>query len=231
MPKSTTQVNYRKIYEQHYGPIPKDEKGRSYEIHHIDGNRNNNDISNLIALSVEDHYLVHFKQGDWAACLKMAYKLSLSGEQISELARQASYKRLKEGTHPFQTEYVRMQSRLRVQNGTHNFLDSESQRAKQLKRLNDGTHTWIQPGFASKRELEKVAKGTHPFVGGEESRKINSSRVQNGTHNFLGPAQNQRRIDAGTHNMLVKLVCPHCNKSANGPNYVRWHGDNCRTKN
>ena len=42
-----SETNYRKIYEQHYGPIPKDTDGRSYEIHHIDGNHNNNDINNL----------------------------------------------------------------------------------------------------------------------------------------------------------------------------------------
>jgi hypothetical protein len=33
---------YRKIYEQNFGPIPKDGDGRSYDVHHIDGNRNNN---------------------------------------------------------------------------------------------------------------------------------------------------------------------------------------------
>lgn len=37
----TNNRTYRRIYEQHYGPIPKDEQGRSYEIHHIDGNHNN----------------------------------------------------------------------------------------------------------------------------------------------------------------------------------------------
>jgi hypothetical protein len=33
---------YRKIYEQNYGHIPKDSAGRTYEIHHIDGNHKNN---------------------------------------------------------------------------------------------------------------------------------------------------------------------------------------------
>jgi hypothetical protein len=28
-------VNYRKIYEDKFGPIPKDEMGRSFHIHHI----------------------------------------------------------------------------------------------------------------------------------------------------------------------------------------------------
>lgn len=51
---------YRKIYEQHFGPIPKDELGRSYHIHHKDGNPFNNDPSNLEALSCVDHQHEHF---------------------------------------------------------------------------------------------------------------------------------------------------------------------------
>lgn len=55
---------YRKIWESYYGPIPTDSNGRSYEIHHIDGNRNNNDISNLKCLSIKEHYNVHYQQQD-----------------------------------------------------------------------------------------------------------------------------------------------------------------------
>ena len=52
-------MNYRKLWEQNYGPIPKDETGRTYDIHHIDGNRKNNSLDNLICLSIEDHYKIH----------------------------------------------------------------------------------------------------------------------------------------------------------------------------
>ena len=55
-------MNYRKIWEHTHGTIPKDENGRTYDIHHIDGNRKNNSVDNLICLSVEDHYKVHLKQ-------------------------------------------------------------------------------------------------------------------------------------------------------------------------
>lgn len=55
-------MNYRKIWEQVHGQIPKDEQGRTYDIHHIDGNRKNNSIENLICLSLEDHYKIHLKQ-------------------------------------------------------------------------------------------------------------------------------------------------------------------------
>jgi len=55
-------MNYRKLWEQHYGPIPKDKNGRTFDIHHIDGNRTNNSLDNLICLSIEDHYKIHMDQ-------------------------------------------------------------------------------------------------------------------------------------------------------------------------
>ena len=80
--------NYRKIYESHYGPIPKDDKGRSYEIHHKDGNHENNDISNLVALSIEEHYNIHKEQGDLGACWLMSPRLNLDVEEMSRLGRE-----------------------------------------------------------------------------------------------------------------------------------------------
>ena len=55
-------MNYRKIWESYYGEIPTDSLGRTFDIHHIDGNRSNNDITNLMCLSLEDHYKIHLKQ-------------------------------------------------------------------------------------------------------------------------------------------------------------------------
>ena len=46
---------YRTIYENHFGPIPKDSDGRSYEIHHIDGNNKNDDLKNLRLLCPNCH--------------------------------------------------------------------------------------------------------------------------------------------------------------------------------
>ena len=46
--------NYRKIYEYHFGEIP-----NGYHIHHIDGNALNNDISNLVCISAEEHTKIH----------------------------------------------------------------------------------------------------------------------------------------------------------------------------
>lgn len=77
---------YRRIYKKHYGFIPKDENNRSYDIHHIDGNKKNNDINNLVALSIQEHYDIHLKQNDWGACLALAKRMKIDSKYIAELS-------------------------------------------------------------------------------------------------------------------------------------------------
>jgi hypothetical protein len=91
-------MNYRKIWEAANGPIPKDDQGRSYEIHHIDGNRKNNDLSNLMCVSIEQHYKIHKEQKDYAAALFISAKLKLSQKEIQFLARESSMIKVIRGT-------------------------------------------------------------------------------------------------------------------------------------
>jgi hypothetical protein len=82
-------MKYRKIWEKNYGPIPQDEFGRPYEIHHIDGNRKNNDLSNLMCVSIEDHYKIHIEKGEYSAACMIAERLNLSKQQLEELYRKS----------------------------------------------------------------------------------------------------------------------------------------------
>jgi len=77
---------YRRIYLKHHSFIPKDNLGRVYDIHHIDGNKKNNNINNLIALSIQEHYDIHLKQNDWGACLALAKRMKLDYKILSELS-------------------------------------------------------------------------------------------------------------------------------------------------
>ena len=90
---------YRRIYENHFGPIPKDEDGRSYEIHHIDGNHSNNDPINLKCVTIQEHYDIHYSQGDWNACFIMAARIDLSPNKKSDLSSRAAKKRVENRTH------------------------------------------------------------------------------------------------------------------------------------
>jgi hypothetical protein len=81
-------TNYRKIYERFHGiKIPK-----GMHIHHIDGNKNNNDISNLQMVTPEEHCRIHCEQGDpwyngskWISGASIAARLGgMAGKGISK---------------------------------------------------------------------------------------------------------------------------------------------------
>ena len=93
---------YRKIYEKANGPIPRDTNGRSYDIHHIDGNRKNNELSNLKCVSLQEHFDIHYSQGDWAACSAIAIRMKMDHNEISRLVKLDCLKRIESGTHHFQ---------------------------------------------------------------------------------------------------------------------------------
>ena len=86
-------ANYRKIWEEYNNrKIPK-----GYHIHHIDGDRYNNDPSNLLCCSPEEHWQIHYEQGDIVAingkfvqCANLAGRLGGAkgkGKIISEEQR------------------------------------------------------------------------------------------------------------------------------------------------
>ena len=87
--------NHRKIWSRHFGKIPKDEFERSYDIHHIDGNRKNNSISNLIAVSLKEHLRIHESQGDQAACFMI--KIRMNEEIITDKWNHSEESKIKIG--------------------------------------------------------------------------------------------------------------------------------------
>ena len=89
-----TDKTYRKVYTTHYGSIPYDENGRRYEIHHIDGNHDNNDITNLVAVTIKEHYAIHYAQNDFAACMIMTKRMNISSKEKSDLARKSILARM-----------------------------------------------------------------------------------------------------------------------------------------
>lgn len=117
---------YIKVYKEYYGEIPKDEYGVSYDIHHIDGDYTNNDPSNLVALSIKEHYEVHKKQKDWGAAWAISKRVGITSEEKSEITRQMNIARAEQGMH---------WSQISSKNGTHPFQNKEFQRymAEQAK--------------------------------------------------------------------------------------------------
>lgn len=222
---------YRKIYQEYYGTIPVDADGRLYHIHHIDGDCTNNNPLNLKAVSIQEHYDIHYSQGDWHACLLLSAELQISPEEKSNLSRLGALEAVKNGTHNFLGGKIqsRTQKRL-VEAGKHHWQDSEKATKRNLKRIAEGNHNFLDNDWARERELEKVKNGTHPFLGGEVSKQITKKRITEGTHNFLGGQIVQNQLINGTHPSQVKKTCMYCNKTVSSGMFSRWHGDNCKNK-
>lgn len=206
MAKRKQSYIHRKIYEEHFGSVPKDAYGRSFDIHHIDGNPSNNEITNLKAVSIEEHYNIHYAQGDWAACKMIALqRLNKSADEISKLNSLAVRKQIEDGKHlfknsEFQKEMSRRGNEKQIKNGTHPFLD--------------GTRT-------KERNLRNSALGIHPFQNKEKMKEYKQKRLDDGTHNFIGPNSPTQQ----------QWTCERCHKTGkNKGMFSRWHGVNCKIK-
>ena len=149
---------HRSIYKKHFGEIPKDKFGRSMEIHHIDGNHKNNDISNLKLVTIQEHFDIHFSQGDYGACLIMSERMKISPEEKTKLAKQ-NVARMKE-------------------KGQLVFTDSEWQRQNQLRRVREGTHHLL----GGELQRKHVAEGNHHFLGGKIQSNLQTKLLSEGKH-------------------------------------------------
>lgn len=166
-------TNHRQIYKSYHGPIPNDEDGRTYEIHHIDGNPLNNSIENLIALSIKDHYDIHYKQEDWIACFRIAKRMKISPQEKSELARKANAIRIMNGTHNFQnaewsSTNATTANKSRVDSGTHNLLKANRSHYN-LRKPNTKIYT-----FENSKTGEQVNMTQYDFI---RTYSLNSGNV------------------------------------------------------
>lgn len=200
---------HRKIWKKHFGPIPKDGQGRSMEIHHIDGDHNNNDINNLKLVTIEEHYQIHYDQGDYGACVIMSHRMRLTPDEISGLSSKCQKKLVAEGRHAWLGPHHNQQL---IAKKIHPFLDKEAARQRNLKRIAQGTHNLVgknNPVHAL------IAQGKHHFQIDNPSKK----KAKDGTHHFLT-----------NHPNKVKLCCPHCQKIGGAVNMQRYHFENCKKK-
>lgn len=146
MSKEDTAMNiYRRIWEQHNGPIPKDEEGRSYEIHHIDGNRSNNHIDNLKCVSIQEHYDIHYQQKDYGACYFIALSMKKTPKEISEIISKSNKKRIENGTLPLLNKELSKQwAKRRTEEGKNPFTGGKIQKESNKRRVKNGSHNFLK---------------------------------------------------------------------------------------
>lgn len=107
----TNVMHYRKIWELHHNQtIPE-----GHEIHHLDGNRNNNDPLNLKCVSIQEHLEIHTLQNDWGAVQAILARMESVQDikLISEAASKAQIARLEAGTHNWQIHEEKRKQRVK----------------------------------------------------------------------------------------------------------------------
>lgn len=224
--------NYRKIWEQHYGPIPIDDNGRRCEIHHIDGNRKNNNIDNLMLVTIQEHYDIHYRQNDWAACQSILLRMNVSPEEHSKLQSDLARKRVADGTHHFlDSEYKRKDSERKKQRvgslnsmwGKKHDINAKLMMSKSHKKaVEAGTHHTLTKKYAEASRLAQnklLSEGKHTF----QINRINqiaaiNNMIKSGTH----PLQAENRIDPN----VIAVSCIICHRQTTLPALSSHHKHN-----
>jgi hypothetical protein len=227
--------NYRKIYETHYGLIPKDNDGRSYEIHHLDGDRNNNNPSNLKAVSIQEHYDIHFSQGDYGACLRMSHRMNISPVEKSRLSRIIALNQVKNGVHPFQK---RSDGTSYAKDRTHdpNYVNPLSRRSDGTSVTYDRYQSGWRSPLAKREDGSSVSKDrlSNPNYRNPWSKRPDGSSVaqeQRKNPNYKevfakradGSSVTSDLLASGRHPSQVSWLCV-CGKTGKGKgNFTRFH--------
>lgn len=203
---------YRKIWEEAHGPIPTDANGRTYEIHHIDGDRNNSDLSNLICLSIEDHYKLHLAQGDYNEAMAVYHRMNKSPEEVARVCSEIMKARM---AQPEEQERSR---KLMLDRWANNKDYAEKMRKIlaecSRQRVADGTHNFYDTEFRSRHQSKLLA--------------ITREKVRKGTHNFQTQEFAEASSARAKKRNAVFYTCPHCGTEGKGAVMKRHHFDRCK---
>jgi len=195
---------YKKIYEKHFGKIPK-----GYHIHHIDGNSHNNDIKNLVCLSPEEHSKIH--KDEFVVWANEGGRLG--GQKCVE-DKLGWFNKTEE-----ELQDIRIKA-LKIANTKENI---EKRVNTYKKRYSDGQIVHWSTLYDKDIVSEKIKKGdpgksTRGKVSKNKGKKLNIKNIELANENKRVAALNRKKIS-----------CKYCNREMDAGNMTR-HENACKSK-
>ena len=203
---------HRRAWKRHYGRFPR----CGYHLHHVDGDSNNNSVSNLVELTPQQHFEVHYHQQDWYACIKLSSAAKVTPELLADIQRRHGRRcfEKKLGIHDPSFDKAANTKRMWKENPpgrkpVTNGIATIKLRTEEDVRAFLETNTEWRKGLPPSSKIGlRLSKRR---IDTEEAKELAATRLARGTHNFTQP-----------------LICPHCNTQGKGSVMNRWHFNNCK---
>ena len=202
----------KRVWKSHFGEIPLDSNGRKCEIHHIDGDKNNNNILNLQCVTVQEHYTIHYNQGDWEACRALGLRLNLTTEELKILYEKVGEAQRGKKKGPFPKVNCKHCDRL---------VSINTIKMHELQCSSNPEKVFIPNSKNSERY-----KGIKRAPYKEGIKKPNVSKALSGRS--IPEEVKQKIKDTLIGKKYEKLKCPYCGKTGGLNVMKRWHFSNCK---
>lgn len=195
---------YRKIYEDHFGKIPK-----GYHIHHIDRNPYNNSIENLVCLSPEEHSKIHESE--------YVYWANKGGK----IGGKKCFKEKLGWFNKSEEELQKIRVKAANKSNTKSCIEKRVETYK--KRYNNGEIVHWSKKYSKDIVSEKIKSGDpgKSCRGKESKNKGKKLNIKN-----LDLANERKRLSALNKK---KIPCCHCEKLVDISN-IKRHESVCKQK-
>jgi hypothetical protein len=127
------------------------------EIHHINGNREDNRIENLKAVTIEEHFDIHYLQNDYAACQAIMMRIKNVDKDIfGKITSSSQKKLLQEGRHNFQKMSKLRRKNISTKAGLYTFENGLG-----IHALNKNKEKHTQIASSGGKKARDLQKGFH----------------------------------------------------------------------